>query len=116
MAREIFSTDLIKLEVVSDEITQAPNPIELVKAAEALVKDNFLVFPYTSDDLGLANNLSDVGCEILMPGGSPIGSGQGHTKSKCHKKDDQTSPQQSDYIRCRYRNAIRRIESYGDRM
>jgi thiazole synthase len=77
MARDVFETNFIKLEVVTDESSQAPNPLELVKAAEELNRIGFTVFPYTSDDLGLAYNLVDSGCDILMPGGSPIGSANG---------------------------------------
>ncbi|WP_225972356.1 thiazole synthase [Hydrogenovibrio thermophilus] len=77
MAREVFQTHWVKLEVIGDQYTLQPDPFELVKAAEALVKDGFEVFPYTTDDLVLAQKLVDAGCRILMPWGSPIGSGKG---------------------------------------
>ncbi len=77
MAREIFNTSWIKLEVITDTTTLSPNPVELVKAASTLNLEGFDVFPYTSDDLGLSMNLADAGCTILMPGGSPIGTGLG---------------------------------------
>ncbi|WP_169729902.1 thiazole synthase [Hydrogenovibrio kuenenii] len=77
MAREVFQTNWIKLEVIGDEYNLQPDPFELVKAAEVLVKDGFEVFPYTTDDLVLAKRLVEVGCRILMPWGSPIGSGKG---------------------------------------
>lgn len=86
MARDVFETNFIKLEVVCDEETLAPHPKELINAAEELNKDNFLVFPYTSDDIGLCKALSDVGCKILMPGGSPIGSGNGIQNIASFKK------------------------------
>jgi thiazole synthase len=77
MAREVFGTNWIKLEVVGDEYTLQPDPFELVTAAETLTKDGFEVFPYCTDDLVSCQRLLDVGCRILMPWGSPIGSGQG---------------------------------------
>lgn len=77
MARELYGTAWIKLEVVGDEYTLQPDPWELVNAAEALVKDGFDVFPYCTDDLVTCRRLLDVGCQVLMPWGAPIGSGQG---------------------------------------
>jgi thiazole synthase len=77
MAREVFGTNWIKLEVVGDEYTLQPDPFELVTAAGILIKDGFEVFPYCTDDLVSCQRLLDVGCRILMPWGSPIGSGQG---------------------------------------
>lgn len=77
MARELFDTHWIKLEVVGDAHTLQPDPFELVQAAAQLVKDGFEVFPYCTDDLVSCQRLLDVGCKILMPWGAPIGSGQG---------------------------------------
>ncbi len=77
LAREAFSTDLIKLEVIGDERTLLPDAVELVAAAEELVADGFTVLPYTSDDPVLARRLEDIGCAAVMPLGSPIGSGMG---------------------------------------
>jgi thiazole synthase len=77
MARELYDTTWIKLEVVGDEYTLQPDPWELVSAAEQLVKDGFDVFPYCTDDLVTCRRLLDVGCQVLMPWGAPIGSGQG---------------------------------------
>ncbi len=77
MARELFDTNWIKLEVVGDEHTLQPDPFELVEAARTLVRDGFEVFPYCTDDLVSCQRLLDVGCRILMPWGAPIGSGQG---------------------------------------
>ena len=77
MAREVFDTNWVKLEVIGDQYNLQPDPFETVKAAEVLIKDGFEVFPYTTDDLVVAKRLADVGCKILMPWGSPIGSGQG---------------------------------------
>ena len=77
LAREAFGTDWIKLEVIGDEDTLLPDPVELVSGAEQLVADGFTVLPYTSDDPVLARRLADVGCAAVMPLGSPIGSGMG---------------------------------------
>ena len=77
MAREMFDTHWIKLEVVGDEYTLQPDPWELVEAARELSADGFEVFPYCTDDLVTCNRLLDAGCRILMPWGAPIGSGQG---------------------------------------
>ncbi len=77
MARELFGTHWIKLEVVGDEHTLQPDPFELVTAAAELVKDGFEVFPYCTEDLVSCQRLLDAGCRILMPWGAPIGSGQG---------------------------------------
>lgn len=77
MARELFGTHWIKLEVVGDEQTLQPDPFELLEAARQLVRDGFEVFPYCLDDLVSCQRLLDAGCNILMPWGAPIGSGQG---------------------------------------
>ncbi len=77
LARDAFSTDWIKLEVIGDDRTLLPDAVELVAAAEALVDDGFVVLPYTTDDPVLARRLEDVGCAAVMPLGSPIGSGMG---------------------------------------
>ena len=77
MARELFGTHWIKLEVVGDDYTLQPDPFELVDAARTLVKEGFEVFPYCTDDLVTCQRLLDAGCRILMPWGAPIGSGQG---------------------------------------
>jgi thiazole synthase len=77
LAREALETNWVKLEVVADERTLLPDPIELLDAAETLVDDGFVVLPYTNDDPVLARKLEDVGCAAVMPLGSPIGSGLG---------------------------------------
>lgn len=77
MAREIFDTPWIKVEVVGDDYTLQPNPFELLEATKMLIAEGFEVFPYCSDDLILCQRLVDCGCRILMPGASPIGSGKG---------------------------------------
>jgi len=77
LAREAFDTGWVKLEVIGDEHTLLPDPVELLDAAEQLVADGFTVLPYTSDDPILARRLADAGCAAVMPLGSPIGSGLG---------------------------------------
>jgi len=77
LAREAFETDWVKLEVIGDEDTLLPDAPELLKAAEQLVGEGFVVLPYTTDDPVLARRLADVGCAAVMPLGSPIGSGMG---------------------------------------
>jgi len=77
MARELFGTNWIKLEVIGNQYNLQPDPYELVEATRVLVSEGFEVFPYTTDDLVVAHKLADIGCKILMPWGSPIGSGKG---------------------------------------
>ena len=77
MARELFGTTWIKLEVIGDEHTLQPDPFELVDAAGQLTRMGFQVFPYCTDDLVLCRRLLDAGCELLMPWAAPIGSAQG---------------------------------------
>lgn len=77
MSREIFETDWIKLEVIGDDYNIQPDPFGLLEAATILIKDGFKVLPYCTDDLVLCQRLRDCGCEVLMPWGSPIGTGQG---------------------------------------
>lgn len=77
MARELFETNWIKLEVIGDDYTLQPDPYGLLGATERLVSKGFTVFPYMTDDIVLAEKLSAAGCDILMPWGAPIGSGRG---------------------------------------
>jgi len=77
MARELFDTNWIKLEVIGDDYTLQPDPIELIEAAKILVAEGFEVFPYTTSDLIIAQHLIDAGCRVVMPWAAPIGSGQG---------------------------------------
>jgi thiazole synthase len=77
MAREVFGTRWIKLEVIGDDDTLQPDVFGLVEAAGILVSEGFEVFPYTTEDLVVADRLLGVGCGVLMPWGSPIGSGRG---------------------------------------
>ncbi|WP_370328188.1 thiazole synthase [Euzebya sp.] len=77
MAREALDTDWIKLEVIGDDRTLFPDPVELLDAAETLVDDGFTVLPYCGDDPVVARRLEQLGCAAVMPLGSPIGSGAG---------------------------------------
>ena len=77
LAREAFDTDWVKLEVIGDEDTLLPDPVELLDAADTLVSEGFTVLAYTSDDPIVARRLADLGCAAVMPLGSPIGSGLG---------------------------------------
>ena len=77
LAREALGTDWVKLEVIADERTLLPDAVELVRAAEQLVDDGFVVLPYPNADPALARRLEDIGCAAVMPLGSPIGTGLG---------------------------------------
>lgn len=77
LAREVGLSDMVKLEVLADERTLLPDPIETLKATQTLVKEGFTVLVYTSDDPIVARRLEDAGATCVMPAGSPIGSGQG---------------------------------------
>lgn len=77
LAREALDTNLIKLEVIADEDTLLPDPVELIDAAEQLVADGFVVLAYTNDDPAVAKRLEDLGCAAVMPAGAPIGTGLG---------------------------------------
>jgi thiazole synthase len=77
MAREVFATDWVKLEVIANDDTLQPEVFGLVEAAGILAKDGFKVLPYTTEDLSVAERLVAAGCEVLMPWGAPIGSGRG---------------------------------------
>jgi thiazole synthase len=77
MARELFDTRWIKLEVIGNEYNLQPDPFALVEAAKELVSQGFEVFPYCTDDLIVCEKLVEAGCEVLMPWGAPIGTGKG---------------------------------------
>ncbi|WP_340680324.1 thiazole synthase [Paraglaciecola sp.] len=77
MAREVFNTNWIKLEVIGEEDTLQPDVFGLVEAAQVLCEEGFNVFPYCTEDLIVAGKLLDAGCKVLMPWGAPIGSGRG---------------------------------------
>ena len=77
MAREVFGTSWVKLEVIGEDDTLQPDVFALVEAARILCQEGFEVFPYTTEDLIAAERLLEAGCRVLMPWGSPIGSGRG---------------------------------------
>lgn len=77
LAKSSGLCDMIKVEVIGCPKTLLPDPIETLKASEELLKEGFTVLPYTSDDVLLARRLEELGCHAIMPGASPIGSGQG---------------------------------------
>jgi thiazole synthase len=77
MARELFATHWVKLEVIGDEYNLQPDPFALLEATKELISQGFEVFPYCTDDLVLCQKLVEAGCRILMPWGSPIGTGKG---------------------------------------
>lgn len=77
MSREMFETDWIKLEVIGDDYNLQPDPFGLVEASRELINRGFKVLPYCTDDLVLCQRLLDTGCQVLMPWGAPIGTGQG---------------------------------------
>jgi thiazole synthase len=77
MARELFDTPWIKLEVIRDDETLQPDVFGLVEAARVLSDEGFEVFPYTTEDLAVADRLIEAGCRVLMPWGAPIGSARG---------------------------------------
>ena len=77
MARELFETRWVKLEVIANDDTLQPDVFALVEAAAELTRQDFQVFPYTTEDLGVAERLMTTGCEVLMPWGAPIGTARG---------------------------------------
>lgn len=79
LARELFDTPRIKLEVIADSETLQPDVVGLVEAASILIRDGFEVYPYCTEDLGIAQRLVDAGCRVIMPWAAPIGSARGIT-------------------------------------
>ncbi|MBY0453699.1 MAG: thiazole synthase [Burkholderiaceae bacterium] len=77
MAREVFNTPWIKLELIGDDYTLQPDTLNLVATAEQLIRDGFYVLPYCTEDLVLCQRLVDVGCQAVMPWAAPIGTGRG---------------------------------------
>src|SRR4051812_26703326 len=77
MARELFNTSWVKLEVIANDDTLQPELFALVEAAAILTADGFQVLPYTTEDLSAAERLVGAGCSVLMPWAAPIGSARG---------------------------------------
>src|SRR5271170_1817561 len=92
MARELFETSLVKLEVIGDEVNLQPDPFRLVEAASELVSLGFQVLPYCTEDWVLCRRLMDVGCEVLMPWAAPIGTGQGPRNPRALRELRQRAP------------------------
>lgn len=95
MAREVFETNRIKLEILGDDYTLQPDPYGLLEATEKLISMGFEVYPYMTDDLVLATRLVDLGCNILMPWGAPIGSGRGLNNLYALKQLRERFPEQT---------------------
>jgi len=93
MARELFQSNLIKLEVIGDEVNLQPDPFGLVEAAIELVKLDFQVLPYCTEDWVLCRRLMDAGCEVLMPWAAPIGTGQGPRNARALRELRERAPQ-----------------------
>jgi thiazole synthase len=93
MARELFQTNFIKLEVIGDEVSLQPDPFGLVEAATELVKLGFQVLPYCTEDWVLCRRLMDAGCEVLMPWAAPIGTGQGPRNPQALRELRERAPQ-----------------------
>jgi thiazole synthase len=93
MAREMFQTNLIKLEVIGDEVNLQPDPYGLVEAAAELVRRGFQVLPYCTEDWVLCRRLMDAGCEVLMPWAAPIGTGQGPRNPRALRELRERAPE-----------------------
>ncbi len=113
MAREVFGTKWIKLEVIGEDDTLQPDVFALVEAARVLTADGFEVFPYTTEDLVVAGKLIDAGCQVLMPWGSPIGSGRGLNNVYGLKGAARAFLRRAARHRCRHRPAIARRPGHG---
>jgi len=93
MARELFQTKVIKLEVIGDEVSLQPDPFGLVEAASELVKLGFQVLPYCTEDWVLCRRLMNAGCEVLMPWAAPIGTGQGPRNPRALRELRERAPE-----------------------
>ena len=104
LGREVGLSDWVKLEVIGDQQTLFPDTAELIRATEVLVKEGFMVLPYTNDDLIVARKLVDAGAAAVMPLGAPIGSGMGI----------QNRGESADFARTDYRSAVDFGRGRGD--
>jgi len=93
VARELFRTNLIKLEVIGDEVNLQPDPYALVETAGELVRRGFQVLPYCTEDWVLCRRLMDAGCEVLMPWAAPIGTGQGPRNPRALRELRERAPE-----------------------
>jgi thiazole synthase len=86
LARELFNTKWIKLEVLGSRTTLQPDVVGTLEAAKILIADGFEVFPYCTEDLTVAQRLAEAGCKVIMPWGSQIGSGKGIVHEEALKR------------------------------
>lgn len=93
MARELFETNFVKLEVIGDELSLQPDPFGLIEAAMELVRLGFQVLPYCTEDWILCRRLIDLGCEVLMPWAAPIGTGQGPRNPRALRELRERAPE-----------------------
>ncbi len=114
MAREVFATDWVKLEVIANDDTLQPEVFGLVEAAAILTRDGFKVLPYTTEDLSVAERLLSAGCEVLMPWGAPIGSGRGLANPYALRSPARLFSQGAADRRRRHRRAFARRGGDGD--
>jgi thiazole synthase len=112
MAREVFNTDWIKLELIGDDYTLQPDTLNLPEAASRLIKAGFKVLPYCTEDLVLCQRLVDVGCQAVMPWAAPIGTGKGPVNPTALRTLQRT-PFRSLDRRCRLRPSLTRMPSHG---
>lgn len=113
MARELFGTRWIKLEVIGNHDTLQPDVFGLVEAARILAADGFEVFPYTTDDLVVAGRLLDAGCRVLMPWCAPIRFGARPDESRCIAQPARTFSRCAIDRRCRARQTLARSRRDG---
>ena len=114
MSREIFDTDWIKLEVTGDDYNLQPDPYELLEATRELIQADFKVFAYTTDDLVVCSRLRDLGCEVIMPWGAPIGTGKGITDPLRSRNATRPAAGCDPHRRCRTGPAVPRRPGAGD--
>jgi len=113
MARELFETNFVKLEVIGDELNLQPDPFGLVEAAVELVKLGFYVLPYCTEDWILCRRLIDAGCMVLMPWAAPIGTGQGPRNRHALRELRERAPTDHTYRRRGYRSSVSRVSGDG---
>ncbi len=112
MAREVFGTPWIKLELIGDDYTLQPDTLNLPEAARLLVRDGFKVLPYCTEDLVLCQRLVDVGCQALMPWAAPIGTGKGPVNPYAMRRAARAHRGAADR-RCRPRPALAGLHGDG---
>ena len=106
LARELFATSWIKLEVIADNDTLQPDVVGLVEAASILIKDGFEVFPYCTEDLSVATRLVEAGCKVVMPWAAPIGSAKGVINRGCAEAAARPPSRYHAGGRCRFGRAV----------